>query len=176
MPIKQIDDGKSKYYVYDPLKAYQIYDERQSLLNELQKYISKQGDISLEDVDVNLPLISEILIRVDKRREYFVIYHNKMRMNEFKKTALIIFWILKFKPFCVIHDDLKLKRKYECINEAFCIFLLLSVLKKASEDRGIEHLDISQDYLDNLKHAFRYWDLSKEAIIVIAETLNEMVK
>lgn len=177
MPIiDKIDENGKKCYSYQSPPKDIIFDERQALIKEISKYLSKQNDIELVDVDVDLALISEILIRVDKRKEYFTIFHNKMKMNELKKTALIMFWIIKFKPCSVKTVDQKLKRKYEQINEAFAIFLLLSATKRELKMDANAKLNISKGYLEKLLYAFRYWDLSKEALMMIAETICELVK
>ena len=87
-----------------------------------------------------------------------------------KEAALIVYWLLKFRPFSVSVSLPEIAQKYVDINERFALFLLLGAVKRAVDMKGAE-FSLKNDYIDLLGYAFRYWDLSKEAMMLVAETL-----
>lgn len=170
---EQKEDG-TKVHKYVQPKDDVLYDEVSSLLETLAVYVDKQKDLDFEkNVVVNLPAMGELLVRVDKRKDYFIIYHDNTEMNEIKEAALLAYWILKFKPISVKTDDLILKRKYDQINEAFAVFILYSTIMEETKRVDGMRFSISKEYNKKIMYAFKFWDLSKESIMLIAESLCE---
>lgn len=165
-----IETEEKGIYTYTPSDQKEMYEDRQAILMRFHDYAAYQKDITDDDILVDDSVISEILIRVDKRKDYFKIFHNKTDIDELKETALIVYWLLKFRPFSVRVSAPEIMRKYVDVNERFALFLLFGAVKRAANMKGAK-FSLKDDYIDLLDYAFRYWDLSKEAMMLVAETL-----
>ena len=170
MPISYCPEQKT--VIYSPPDRETLHRKTEALLLQFEKYLSAHN-LSISDVCIQRALIPQIISRVDKREGYFSIFHDKTRINELKQAALVAYWILKFKPFMVVKTP-QLSVTHRRINEAFAAFYILSALKQYSVEIGrpMSHL-VSKRLRDELLYAFMYWDLSKESVILITETLGE---
>lgn len=142
------------------------------LIKQFTKY-AVQHELAPKDILIQHALIPRIILRVDKREGYFMIFHESTRINEIKQAALMAYWILKFKPFMIITDDPIKANKFRRINEGFAAFYMLSAFKQYATQQGNTVVAMSDRLVDELMYAFTYWDLSKEAGILIAETIGE---
>ena len=52
-------------------------------------------------------------------------------------------------------------------------FYILSACKQHAEENHYIMRDVSNRLRDEIMYAFTYWDLSKESIILMAETIGE---
>lgn len=132
------------------------------------------GRINLDKakVQVNPQTLKHIVTRIDQRKLYFHIFHNQMRPNEYKMTALLIYWILKLRPFWIsVKEDFseESSKIAATFNERFCAYLLLNVVNFCNPKR---YAEITVDYIDELIYSFRFRDLSKESIYLIFDALN----
>ena len=108
----------------------------------------------------------EILTRVEKRRVYFHIYHNGIKMGERNEGALICFWILKLMPFrhdTIPNSTLNIKIAYT--------FFVNMLYYEAANSKTKRKVNVKSDLLTNTLYAFKYRDLSKESIMALAESL-----
>jgi hypothetical protein len=121
------------------------------------------GIKSSTEIIVNQEILYELLTRVEKRRVYFYIYYNKKKMGERNEGALICFWILKLMPFkhATIPNAL-LNTKI-----AYTFFINMLYYEAAKTKRKV---NVKSDLLHNTLYAFQYRDLSKEAIMALAES------
>jgi hypothetical protein len=119
--------------------------------------------ISKKDVVCNKDNILEIIERVDKRKVYFRVFYGK-NMSERNEASLYCFWILKFSPL------FNLKEPSHRINIGFAAFVFLRMLSYICQKEG-RKITVSREYLRDLVYAFAYRDMSKEAIMALAETL-----
>ena len=163
-----------KIHKYEQPSDEILYDKVSLLLDSLELYVNKHDDLNFENnIVVDAPAVAEIFVRVDKRKDYFIIFHDDTDMNEIKEAALMAYWILKFKPFSVKSEDIVVRRKYSQINEAFAVFILYSTIKEETKRiEGMEFL-ISKEFNQKIMYAFKFWDISKEALMLIAESLCE---
>jgi hypothetical protein len=106
----------------------------------------------------------EILTRVEKRRVYFHVYHNGLKMGERNEGALICFWILKLMPFRHINISTSL------LNTKIAYTFFINMLFYEAE-KTKKKVNVKSDLYYNLLYAFQYRDLSKEAIMALAESL-----
>ena len=159
---------------YDPPELIPLMKKSNQLIEMFTKYAALQG-LSEEDVVVQHTIIPRILLRVDKREGYFMVFHDQTRINEVKQAALTAYWILKFKPFMISDRDPVLASRHCRINEGFALFYILSALKGCAMLKGITPRPMSQNLVDEIMYAFSYWDLSKEAVILISETIGESI-
>lgn len=130
-------------------------------------------NLDMEDVDFDFKLMNEINIRVDKRKDYYIIFHDT-RLNEVREAALTAFWILKFKPFLITENE-ENQRELN-INCGFAAYVILSAVReyisrKYGGDKTFKIDD--EEYLERFRYSLKYWDLSKESMMMIAETLCE---
>lgn len=172
MAIVQTKDKHGKnIYKYQQPEWKELYNKLEELLETFGKFIQAHVDLVLNDIAVNTPLLAEVLVRVDKRKDYFVIYHDDTEMNEIKEAALLAYWLIKFKPFSVKNPDLSIK--YASINERFALFVVYSTIKERTRRVSKMKFRVSKDYTRKISYALKYWDLSKESLMLISETLCE---
>jgi hypothetical protein len=129
--------------------------------------VSALGIQNPSEVKYNRNIFYEIFNRVEKRRVYFHIYHG-MEMGEINEGALICFWILKLMPFRMRGMSISLlntKMAY-----IFFVNLLHYVANKETKAGKKLNVNIKKKLMDGLLYAFQYRDLSKEAIMALAES------
>ena len=167
-----IEHGKKSYQYKEPSEDI-LFEEISHVCELLKDLVKRLGVIKFpENISINDTLFSSLAIRIDKRRDYFLIFHKQTHINEIKKAALYAYWILKFKPIRVVNiENNETIEKYNHINEMFAAFIIFSAIR---EKTG-KNIKLSDEYVKELMYAFKYWDISKEALILIAETLSEMV-
>ena len=169
MSIEQnkTEDGRISYrYVAPDEKT--IYTHANQIATTLESYIQLQKDLKFSDVRLDDVLLGQIVVRVDKRKDYFMIYHDDTKINEIKEAALLAYWFLKFKPIKII--TVAKQEKYRYINEGFAIFLLYSVCYEEYDRLGMKFC-VTDEYSKKLLYAFKYWNLNKGALMMIAESL-----
>ena len=109
-------------------------------------------------------VLTEICDRIEKRRIYFHIFYNKCKMGELNEGSLMCFWILKLMPFS--HDDIPTNE----LNAKMALYLLNNVLLYHAKKNN-KKVNISETLYKNIYYSFRFRDLSKEAIMELAESL-----
>ena len=138
---------------------------------------------------VNKNKLYEILNKVEQRKEYFQIFHS-INISEFKQLALIVFWVIKLKPIFLRYNDEVIENDfvidnpqndYVSINEAFGIYIIINGLRSllnnsnnSSSDELINNF-FTKEYINELRYAFYYRDISKEAMILLVETIAKAV-
>lgn len=162
-----------------PLSETTLREQTNNLVNEFSKF-AKHSNLDLRKISIERPYLPLILQRVEKRRQYFHYFHVDMEINEVKQAALVAYWVLKFRPFSYHsdeHSDLvtksELTEKYKALNERFAFFYILSACRKGADILGSQYQMPSYGLVNEVMYAFKYWDLSKEAIIMIAEIIGE---
>lgn len=173
MAIEQVKNSENKLvYKYKTPSIEEIFDKYCLISDVFKKYLQCHG-LTEDDIIVNKQMFGKIIDRVNKRKDYFIIFHDETYINEIKEISLYAYWIIKMSPFTVRYDETSLERSRLRINEGFAAFLILSVAKASCKRAKRRQLNISKEYSVKLMYALKYWDLSKEAIILIAESLVE---
>jgi len=134
--------------------------------DKLQRYLHNVGaalGIEKSDLIVNRSMIYEIFLRIEKRRVYFHIYHNGMEMGELNEGALLCFWILKLMPFQ------KKGVAASLLNTQVAYIAFVNLIHYVA-NKTKRRVNIKKELMDNLLYAFQYRDLSKEAIMALAES------
>jgi hypothetical protein len=147
-----------------------ISDERMERLvedfHEIFNHIARKLGLDLEKFSISQPVVYEIIERVEMRRVYFHIFHKDMRnMGEANECALYCFWILKLMPFHYASGVAKGN-----INQVMSMYFLTSILQWIADKEG-KTLQVTAKKHENLFYALCYRDLSKEALMALAETL-----
>lgn len=172
MIVEDFDENGQKTFRYQaPSKESKMLYFKH-LVDIFQEYADTAG-IDAENVEFDFKLMNEVNIRVDKRKDYYIIFHDT-NLNEVREAALTAFWILKFKPLLITKHS-----ENECelnINCGFAAYIILSAVReyisrKYGGDKTFEIND--KEYLRRFRYSLKYWDLSKEALMMLAETLCE---
>jgi len=139
----------------------------QRTMSKIPQYLHNVSAVlgigNLNNLLVDQEALYEIISRVEMRRVYFHIYH-PIEMGELNEGALICFWILKLMPFK--HDTISTAVLNTRIAYTLFINMLFYVAAKTKKK-----INIKSDLMNNTLYAFRYRDLSKEAIMALAESL-----
>jgi len=140
----------------------------QQLMNKIPQFLHNIAAVlqikSPNEILVCQETLYEILTRVEKRRVYFHIYYDGKKLGERNEGALICFWILKLMPFK--HDTIPTSTLN--VKIAYTFFINMLYYEAAHSKRKV---NIKSDLLTNTLYAFKYRDLSKEAIMAMAESL-----
>ena len=113
---------------------------------------------------VHEKIIYEIIEKVEQRRVYFHIFHNKFEMGELNEGALFCFWILKFNPFYSAQIPNNI------LNIKIAFYYLMMALQYYTRKKN-KRMNITNNIINDILYAFQYRDLSKEAIMLLAESL-----
>lgn len=172
MIVESYDKDGNKQYEYKAPSKEQKKKYFDDLIEMFEDY-AESKDFDIESVEYDFDLINEIYIRVDKRKDYYMVFH-KTKLNEIREAALTAFWILKFNPFLIIGEE---QRNVQLnINDGFAAYVILSaageyISRKHGEDKTF--LITDEQFLKRFKYSLKYWDLSKESLMMIAESLCE---
>jgi hypothetical protein len=117
-------------------------------------------------ISVDKSGLADIVDMVERRRVYLYVFHG-IDMSEYNEIALYCFWILKFQPFYPIGGN---KKTASEINAHIAYSLLSSCVNSARNMKGKPKITLN---LNTIIHAFRYQDISKEAIMLLMASLIE---
>jgi hypothetical protein len=126
----------------------------------LQDFEATQG---LAGIKSDNTVMVEICERIEKRRVYFHIFYN-CKMGELNEGSLMCFWIIKLMPFS--HNDISANE----LNAKIALYLLNNMLLYHAKKNG-KKINISDTINKDLFYSFRFRDISKEAIMALAESM-----
>lgn len=159
-----ISEEEFRYNQLDIGEIQKFYHKFIDLLNDFAYTVKEIGVL-----EVNLPLIARISVRVDQRKDYYMYYHSTpdkiMRMSHEKELALWSYWVCKYKPirFKNSRNDEHFFNDNGCtISDAFAAYIIISAVcgKKKKKAKYF-----TEDVVKNLYYELANRDLSKEAII-----------
>ena len=138
----------------------------QNMLCKIVNYLQNISDIikiDYQKIETSMDVIYEIIERIEKRRIYFHIYYNGCKMGELNEGALMCFWILKLTPFKFngIPNNI--------LNAKVALCLFMNMIHYHTQKENI-NFSITESMLNDIYYAFRFRDLSKEAIMILAES------
>jgi len=128
-------------------------------------------------IQVNKCLMIDIHNRIDQRRDYYQYYHSEGKptlMSEAKETALLCYWIIKYKPFSQKNEEMQeFYRTRNCtINETFAYFLLKTFVIDYCKDKKVDIKELfNKENRYVMTYNFMHRDISKEAFIMYVSTL-----
>lgn len=129
-------------------------------------------------VHVDEDIVLSIIAKVDQRRKYFEYFH-QLEMSEYKEMALICFWYIKLHPVSITQNvDSHNSLAYSSINEKLAVNYMFSTYRSMLKTYGLstKRLDsISKKYVRELIYSFTYRDISKEAMILLVESMAVML-
>ena len=135
----------------------------------------KNNRFNEDSIYINKSVVLSIIAKVDQRKKYFQYFHG-LDMSEFKETSLICFWYIKLKPISIVteNNDLKELSEFEAINEKLALYYILSTYRSllCKEGKSTEKLDnLPQKYIDEVLYSFEFRDISKEAFVLLVESI-----
>jgi len=139
----------------------------ENMLEKTREYLSDIYDILKIDpqqIRVSKVIMREIIERIEKRKIYFRVFYDGCKMGELNEVALLCFWILKLTPFYL--EDIP----SNILNAKIALCLFMKVVHYHSQRVGSDFC-LTENLMDNIYYAFRFRDLSKEAIMLLAESL-----
>ncbi|GHV76907.1 hypothetical protein AGMMS49942_17280 [Spirochaetia bacterium] len=125
---------------------------------------SFEQDTGINDIVTNMEVLLDIFERIEKRRIYFHIFYDGCTLGELNEAALLCFWIVKLNPFSRQNGVANL------INAKIALHFLVHVLAYHAAKKG-KKINFTDQIADEFLYAFRYRDLSKEAIMALAASL-----
>jgi hypothetical protein len=118
----------------------------------------------ITNIIVHDVILYEIIERIEKRRVYFYIFYDGCEMGEMNEISLACFWIMKLMPFfCPNIPAAKLNAK-------IAIHVFVNMLTYVKNTTG-KKLNITSQIIRDLFYSFCYRDISKESIMLLAESL-----
>lgn len=120
-------------------------------------------------------VLAEIFIRIDKRRVYYLYFHEGVVINERKRAALLAYWILKLRPIQVNDVRERNERSQSIINEYLACYVIEAMLLEIDSAFEKAKAGASQDgysFLDRLLYSFRYQHHSIDSMMMIVEALT----
>ena len=120
-------------------------------------------------LDISYYKIYETLIRIDKREKYFKYYHGIV-MSEYKKSALLAYWINKMRPLHINklqNTNCQILKEFD-INEIFASYVIFSNLK-GDNFAFLKTKDIVEKYKNELLYTLRFRDMSQDEFIFALE-------
>ena len=160
------ENDPEKFPIYsqpDPATMRRLMDKLQQFLHNITAVLQIK---SPSEIIACQETLYEIFTRVEQRRVYFHIYYGGDQLGERNECALICFWILKLMPFK--HDTIPNSTLNVQIAYTFFINMLYY---EAAHSKIKRKVNIKSDLLFRTLYAFKYRDLSKEAIMALAESL-----
>ena len=114
---------------YTPPASNEILAEVTTLITMWDDFISKYEKAEYRQFSINKGHLMEVIESVDKGKDLYYYFHGIEYISEFREVALLCFWIVRLKPFQMMSSQSSL---YNNANECFGLYLILSVLHRAS--------------------------------------------
>lgn len=161
----------NNYRKLSDVSTRSLWEKHRQLIT---RFIVNNG-YSIDDICIDEQAICAIINKVNQRKQYFIYFH-ALDMSDLKEVALYCFWYIKLHPISINYSkvsDTKIDM-LNTINEKFAVFFLISELRallksKQLSEKPLEYL--SADYIKELVYTFTYRDISKEALIMLVETM-----
>jgi hypothetical protein len=167
-------------FLYEDLPDSEMLQKLNQFKNLLTNFKSFFKGL-FDDCTYSIPLVYEIYKRIDQRADYYLYFHSDperpMKMSQTKEIALLVFWILKYKPLSLPADKSnRLFIQKNCtINEYFAACCLASYAVAMSPRKDIYGY-FSRKNIDILVYSFMHRDISKEAMICYFDSLLNIVE
>lgn len=163
----------------DNFRYQPLHESELQKLWEKHKFIIENFVINNKynptNIYINENIVMAIIAKVDQRKRYFKYFHG-LNMSEYKEMALICFWYIKLRPICMASKELSSQdlNAYDSINEKLAVYYLLSTFRCMLNEKKISTQQIDnlpKKYLNELIYSFTYRDISKEALILLVESI-----
>ena len=172
MPIGELlDDYGNKYIGYSPISSIDSWKKANELYSAIC-FIASMYGVRKNELLFDWVVIGNIIERIEQRKVYYRIYHKNTELCEIRQVALLAYWIIRYRPFnCLINGKICSNIK---LNENIAYHMIIGALVGLkTKNKPNYFVNFSQEYKRKIIHTFSEHDVSKELIILIAESLNE---
>lgn len=156
--MKEINDS----FRYERLSQDEASRRISVLINMLNDFISTLG-YAKQSVKISKQAVFNIVADVDTELMKIKTFHG-VYASECKEISLLCYYFLKRKP--IIFESTEGE---DTINEKFCVYLILSRLNVKARDKVV-----TKEYIEYLVYMFYRGELSKDAIYMLAMTIEMM--
>jgi hypothetical protein len=135
------------------------------MMFKIKRYLSGfSAETGIQGFCAHEEVLYEMIERIEKRRIYFYVFYNGTRLGELNEGSLLCFWILKLMPF--YHPQIPAY----IINANIALAIFVNSLNYYA---GLvqKKVNLTDQAVKDLQYAFCFRDLSKEAIMILAENL-----
>lgn len=134
--------------------------------------VSEQTDLT-NVYSVNYLALREVFERTHQREDYFIRYHQNLKMSNYKEIGLIAFWITKLKPFRLKEEFFEDYYDFR-INEEFSLYFIFNSISRIAKEKEQEYelTYIGSELYNELLYTIQYRDLSKEAYGCLVELIS----
>ena len=166
---KEIDEKCFKYKL--PPNDWLIIRKRE--MEDFVKQCKVKANLDKYEIKINYILLLNVFLRVDERSDYYKYFHSKdevMNMSLEKELALTVYWITKYKPFCLknVKQEEDFYLSYKCtISDVLAVMLIVFFLCK--RDPNLKKFFTGKK-IDTLIYDLFNRDISKEAMIMYVES------
>ena len=133
--------------------------------------------VSDTDIKVDRDLIDDINSRVHQRINYYLFFHDT-HLHQSRQIALKSYWILRYRPLRLIS---KWDKGYD-INVYFAFLIMFAqalgelFVNCPKEIQVTVTNEILRKHEDDYIRGFSEYDISKEAMMLMSESLKSIVK
>jgi hypothetical protein len=166
----KVSTGINDFPIYGALSQATYAQKEKDLLDNLRLWYASDdldwANVRYSNVRYSKSRLRSIIDMVERRRLYFHVFHNGMDMGEMNEACLYCFWILKLYPFFDAADpDID-------VNRFFALELFTNAITYTADNSTPKgQANFGLHIMHHLLHAFRFRDLSKEAMMALAESL-----
>ena len=158
---------------FPPLTQEKIFEKLEEF-NRLLHTFSDWLGYETNGLSISIPYLVDVFIEVEKEKERISLYEKSIHISEIREVSLYCYFILKKRP--VVANNAKPDLLTKNVNETFCIYFLMCVIA-ASKNFCREGGEIFPEaYIKHLMKIFANGDLSKDAIFLLAFTLQTFCK
>jgi hypothetical protein len=153
----------SDFPVFTGIEKLAVY----ALLDKLTRYLSDFSEkMGISDIFAHEAVVFEIFERVEKRRVYFHVFHNGLNIGELDESALMCFRIVKLQPFFTENNSVPSNE----LNSKIALYFFNKTLSGFAASKNRKN-GLTERIMQDLYYSFRFRDISKEALMLLAESL-----
>jgi hypothetical protein len=173
MPERNIDTR------YQQMTPDELYLEVASLERMFKTFLMIAGYPNDLKYDVDVMGVVETITRIDKRTAYYSYFHEGNKIHEMKRVGILVYWLLKFKPFRIIdpritNGTIKQIEDSFNLNESFALSLIYSGLLKSNR---LNTTPKSKSELHkNLLYTLKYREMSQDSIMSLVYSLYNILE
>lgn len=171
MPITHDQATGECRYVQDFATVKRKTDDILFLFSDFVGSVEKTGEWDSEAIKINHDRVTMMAQRIEKRKEYYKMFHDGSKISEPRYFGLLIYWTLRLQPCFVETGKPTDKENSIGINESFAYWLFVTIMNRLGAVRNVPYLP-SEDLKKRIKYAFTYWDLSKESMMLMMDLLD----
>jgi hypothetical protein len=139
----------------------------EALLNKIAEYLSDFSEkIGISGISAHETVMLQVFDRIEKRRVYFHVFYDGCNMGELNEGSLMCFWIVKLQPFYDSHN----KIPSNDLNSKIALYLFNKILSFYAANMNKKN-GLTEKIMQDLYYSFRFRDISKESIMLLAESL-----